>query len=287
MALALYSLVDSKQKTGFKVWLLRALPFIMIVGLYLVFRYLFFGDPGGYRVQGISVHRGIIPDYPFRTMVTLAQGLFFPLNFLYVGSLPTFVGVIAVVTAVVFLVFSAKSLIKIVQAYPSLIALIILPILPILSHLGVTGEFKDARYFYLASPFIAMMMGVAFGRTKYFSAAMLVAVILLTVNVGAYIDAYRLTTKFNSQVDTRLSGEPSGKLFSFSGVPFSSNGVYIYGNGFAERFGLEKATAVLEGDVSGAQVVKIDLKTFATLGERRRNLSTFKLEGVYRVGGRK
>ncbi len=284
LAIAIFPLTElyatqsiENRKSSYKKLLYSILPYLAIVLTYLVGRYTFFSDPGGYRIGGASIHTTFIPEDPSSMIIDLFQGIFSPLNLLFLNSLPFWIGLIELIGLVAFITLTAKAFLETVRNASSLILLILLPLLPIITHLGVEGDFKDARFLYMSSPFIALMIGKSLADTRQFIVVLISAVMLLGVNVAAHIDTYVLVNLLNRNVEQHLANVPASYNFRITNLPLSSNGIYVYGNGFPERFKLEKVEA---GDTTNFEV--LDVRELATGGEKRRNFSTLKLEGIYR-----
>lgn len=275
MALALFPWVRNLQKMTFGKWLIEILPHLILTGIYIFLRLLFYRDIGGYRIQGNSVH-SLLPEHLFRAISDFAQFLFYPVNLLYINDLRIINSAVITIGTVFFLILILNLLKCSFQKRPMLIVLILLPLLPIFSLLGIEGDFKDARFFYLASPFLVLAIAGQTRLYKYLLIIMILALTLLTVNIGAYIDTYKLTDSFNRETEAIFKERTMESTYLITRIPFASNGIYIYANGFPERFGLEKA-------FSESKSVAIDFRSLPSLAGRKRNLSTFDLKGEYRL----
>jgi len=278
IALALYWLVNRSEKTSLPRWAIKLVQMLIITAGYVAMRLLIFGDIGGYRDTSGSIHESLLPDNPLRMAIAFAQGFLYPVNLLYLSELNIFLRLAVLAVTLIFLGMVLKSWFKIVREKPKFLLLVLLPMLPIATHLGVEGEFKDARFFYLATPFIALAIAWVTDSGVKRAGLLVLAGGLLMVNIAAHLDAYRLIGEIDRQVGSRLTTSGPWTHYRFENVPTSSNGVYIYRNGFTQRFGLTKADA----SAPPGEVEPLDVRTLIEADGKRRNLSTFDPEGVWR-----
>ena len=239
-----------KGSKEYKAAVLRVLPFAVVLGVYMYFRYHIFHGIGGYMdTHGQSRHTLLDPFTAAGVLWDMAWYWFFPGNRTLVpdSSLVYVVFLALYFWQATMLKTSARKTFKL---FVFGLSWSVVTLQAVMSMLPLFPDLNRGRYIYLPTVGFAVFMAGIFAPASGMSrsrrrVSIGLSAVLLTgylyidsINYSTWPKAYGIARSIPSQVVRDHPNIPFGARLYFKGVPDNYKGAFIYRNGLSESLAM-------------------------------------------------